>query len=145
MTPKDVPDIFDVTFSGDEKSFTREGLDAAGINEAFVVDLLDVAKSHEGWVCEVDSKIVGFTMGNAKTGELWVIAVRPEHEKKGIGSELYNLVEKWLVSLGWNEIWLGILEDKQRKGYAFFKNRGWVDNGMNAAWRLMKKSMAKAA
>lgn len=136
--------MFEVTYSSREKSYTREGLTAAGITEENVVKMLDVDVSHQGWVCECDSKIVGFVMGNGKTGEVWVLVILPDYEGKGIGSKLYDLTETWLGSLGWKEIWLGILQDIQVRGYAFFKKRGWVDDEMRGDFRIMKKRLSDA-
>jgi len=141
MNSGDVPVIFDVTYSSREKSYTKEGLTAAGITEDSVTAMLDVAHSHQGWLCEVDGKVVGFVMGNKDTGELWVLVVLPEYEGRGIGSKLYTLVIDWLISLGWKEAWLGILADIQVNGYGFFKRRGWVDDEMRGDFRIMKKSL----
>ena len=141
MNSVDVPVAFEITLSGREQSFSREALAAVGITEEFVVDVLDGVRSHEGWVCESDEKVVGFAMGNRNTGEVWIIAVLPEHEGKGIGSKLYTLTEDWFRSTGRKEIWLAVLQDIQKTAYAFFKKRGWVDDDMRGDFRIMKKRL----
>src|ERR1700761_6682154 len=113
MTSQDVPIIFEIAIAGREKSFTREALYAVGITEEFVADTLDGARSHEGWICEYDGKVVGFSMANRSTGELWVMAVQNEYERRGIGSKLHAQALDWLVSLGFKEAWLGVLQDIQ--------------------------------
>ena len=139
MNSGDVPVAFEITLSGREKSFTREALAAVGITEEFTVDVLDGTRSHEGWVCESDGKVVGFAMGNKLTGELWIIAVLPEYEGKGIGSKLHTLAEDWFKAMGRKEIWLAVLQDIQKTAYAFFKKRGWTDDAMRGDFRTMKK------
>ena len=87
MTSADVPVSFEIAIAGREKSFTREGLYAAGITEEFVVEALDGDRSVEGWACECDGRVVGVAMGNKTNGEFWVMVVLPEYEKRGIGFE----------------------------------------------------------
>ncbi len=141
MTSGDVLTIFEIAILGKEKSFTREALYAVGITEEMVADTLDGARTHEGWICECDGKVVGFSMANRGTGEFWVMAVLPEYEKRGIGSKLHDQAMDWLISLGWKESWLGVLQDIQVNGYGFFKKRGWVDAEMRGPFRIMKKSL----
>lgn len=144
MTSTDVPVSFEIAIAGREKSFTREGLYAAGITEEFVVEALDGSHSVEGWVCECDGKVVGVAMGNKTNGEFWVMVVLPEYEKRGIGSKLYDLTTDWLASQGWKELWLGVQQELQLNAYAFFKKRGWKDDEMRGPFRIMKKSLPES-
>ena len=89
ITIRDIPALFDVRTSVRENAYTREGLYSAGITEPAVENLLRT--SHCGWLCESDSKVVGFAMANRETAEFWVIAVLPEFEGRGIGSKLLSL------------------------------------------------------
>jgi GNAT superfamily N-acetyltransferase len=141
MNSGDVPVTFEIAILGREKSYTREALAAVGITEESTVELLDVSHSHEGWVCECDGKVVGTAMANKNTGELWVVVVLPEYERRGIGSKLYATALEWLVSLGWKEAWLAVLPKIQVTGYSFFKKRGWRDDEMRGDFRIMKKSL----
>jgi GNAT superfamily N-acetyltransferase len=145
MTPSDVPVAFEIAIAGRERSFTREGLYAAGITEEFVIDALDVSRTVEGWVCECDAKVVGAAMGNRTNGEFWVMAVHPDYERRGIGSKLYTLTTDWLRSLGWKEAWLGVQEEIQVNAYSFFKHRGWVEDELRGPFRIMKKSLSDSS
>ena len=98
-----------------------------------------IGATHGGWLCEVDSKTVGFAMTNGRTGEFWVIAVLPEYEMRGIGSKLPLLAEDWLRSIGWEEIWLWTSLDTNLKAYSFYRNRGWMDAEIRSDQRFMKK------
>ena len=141
MNSGDVPVTFEIAFQSRGKSYKREALTAVGITEEATVVMLDVLHSHEGWVCECDGKVVGAAMADKNTGELWVVVVLPEYERKGIGSKLYIQAIEWLVSLGWKEAWLAILPDIQVNGYSFFLKRGWVNDEMRGDFRIMKKSL----
>ncbi len=137
ITPRDIPAVFDVRIAVRENAYTREGLYSEGITEPAVEDMLGT--SHRGWLCERDSKVVGFAMANRETGEFWVIAVLPEYEGRGIGSKLLNLAENWLWEIGWKEIWLWTSLDSRLRAYSFYKKHGWVDAEVRKNRRIMKK------
>ena len=108
-----------------ENALSKEDLRRLGITPETVREMMRT--SHRGWLCEVDGKVVGFAMGNGKTGEMWVIAVLPGYEGRGIGAELMDRVEGWLWSLGWGEIWLTTDTDTSLRAYGFYRARGWED------------------
>jgi GNAT superfamily N-acetyltransferase len=137
ITTNDVPGLFDVRTSVRENIYTREGLYRDGVTEKTVAEM--IGTTHCGWLCEVDSKIVGFAMANGRTGEFWVITVLPEYERRGIGSKLLLLAEDWLRSIGWEEAWLWTSLDTTLKAYSFYRNRGWTDAGIRTNQRFMKK------
>jgi GNAT superfamily N-acetyltransferase len=141
ITTNDVPGLFEVRTSVRENIYTREALYRDGITEATVAHM--IGTTHCGWLCEVDSKIVGFAMANGRTGEFWVIAVLPEYEMRGIGSKLLLLAEDWLRSIGWKEIWLWTSLDTKLKAYSFYRNRGWTDSEIRTGQRVIKKRIGK--
>jgi len=101
-----------------------------------------IGDSLQGWLCECGSEVVGFTLANGQNGELWVIAVRPEYEGRGIGSHLYALTEGWLRSLDWKEIWLWTSLDPRLKAYSFYRKHGWIDSDIRGNQRFMKKVLS---
>jgi len=123
IEPRDLPAIFDVRASTRENAFSREALRDLGITEESTAELLRT--THRGWLCEDDGKITGFTIGDGKTGEIWVIAVLPEYEGRGIGSQLLRLVEDWLWSLGWAKLWLWTSSDEKKRAFSFYAKHGW--------------------
>ena len=135
----DLPAIFDVRASTRENPFSREALWEIGITEESTAELLRT--THRGWLCEAEKEIVGFAVGDGKTGELWVIAVLPEYEGKGIGSELLAKVEAWLHSLGWKEIWLWTSSDPKKRAFSFYSKRGWSVSERKAEIVHMKKQI----
>jgi hypothetical protein len=75
ISTRDISALFDVRTAVRENAYTREGLYSEDITEPAVENMLRT--SHRGWLCECDSKVVGFAMANRETAEFWVIAVLP--------------------------------------------------------------------
>ncbi|MBF2083556.1 GNAT family N-acetyltransferase [Thermoleptolyngbya sp. C42_A2020_037] len=125
ILPEDIQAIFDVRIATWHNDRGCEELTQLGITHESVRDLLK--NSHRGWLCEIDSRIIGFAMGNKSKGEMWVIAVLKEFEGKGIGKRLLSLVEEWLFSEGWKEIWLTTDPDESTRAVGFYRHLGWKD------------------
>lgn len=125
IRPDDVPSLFDVRVATWHNDRGREELATLGITHESV--LLMLAESHCGWLCEVDARVVGFAMGNKYSGEMWVIAVLREYEGNGIGKRLLSVVEEWLWSEGWTEIWLTTDLDETIRAVGFYRHLGWAD------------------
>jgi GNAT superfamily N-acetyltransferase len=125
--PIELPDqaeIIAVRAATRENPLSREQLRELGMAEESTAELLGT--THRGWLCETENRIVGFAIGNGKTGELWVIAVLPDFEGAGIGSRLLESVEAWWWSQGWPEIWLWTSSDPQKRAFSFYLKRGWT-------------------
>jgi ribosomal protein S18 acetylase RimI-like enzyme len=137
ITSGDIPDLFAVRIATRENALSHDELAALGITEGSVRGMMET--THRGWLCAVDGGVVGFAMGNGKTGEMWVVAVLPEFEGRGIGAELMTLVEDWLRSLGWEELWLTTDVDTALRAYGFYRKLGWTDSEIKDGLRYMKK------
>ncbi len=133
----DLPEIIEVRGLTRENPFSRDDLRKLGITEESVAEMLRI--THRGWLCELDGKIVGFAMGDGKIGEFWVIAVLPEFEGRGIGSQLLAAIEGWLSSEGWSEFWLWTSSDKNRRAFGFYTRHGWIVSKTKADIVYMKK------
>jgi len=90
-------------------------------------------------VCEAGDKVVGFSMADRSTGELWVIAVLPEFEGRGIGARLMRLAEDWLWAASCTEAWLTTSIDPTLRAYGFYRKLGWADHEIRGGLRYMKK------
>jgi GNAT superfamily N-acetyltransferase len=134
---KDLSELIDLRGATRENEISREGLRGIGITEESTTELLRT--THRGWLCEAEGKIVGFSIGDGKTGELWVIAVLPAFERKGIGSQLLVLVEDWRWSLDWKELWLWTNPDPKMRAFAFYLHRGWSASETKDGQLYMKK------
>lgn len=56
--------------------------------------------------CCSNGGIFGFVMGDKQIGGMWVIAVLNDFENQVVGRSLMRLVEDWLVSEEYDELWL---------------------------------------
>jgi GNAT superfamily N-acetyltransferase len=83
----------------------------------------------KGWVCEIDNQIVGFSIADLKENNIWALFVDPNHDKKGIGKELHNLMLDWYFSQTKKAVWLGTAPGTRAE--AFYKKQGWTDVGMH--------------
>jgi GNAT superfamily N-acetyltransferase len=133
----DLSEIIEVRASTRENPFSRAALQNLGITEESTAKLLNT--THRGWLCEEEGKIVGFAIGDGKTGELWVIAVLPDFEGRGVATRLIELVETWLWSLGWQELWLWTSPDQQKRAFTFYLKRGWIVSKLKDDMLYMKK------
>lgn len=85
--------------------------------------------SVKGLICEVDDKPVGFAMGDCRSGEVLVIAIYPQFEKKGIGGELMIRLQNRLWLFGPKELWLWSNPDKSVRACGFYRALGWRPTG----------------
>jgi len=133
----DVPVLFEVRVATRENALSRAKLTRMGITVESVTTML--GSTHAGWLCEVDGRVAGFAMGNRATGEMWVIALLPEYENRGIGGALLTRVEKDLWAAGWDEIWLTTDVDTALRAYGFYLRQGWLDSEIRDGLRVMRK------
>jgi len=133
----DVPALIELRGRTRENAILPERLRALGITPESVARQL--ATTHRGWLCEEEGRIAGFAIGDGATGELWVIAVLPEFEGRGIGSRLLSLVEEWLWSLAWKEIWLWTSADERLRAFAFYTAQGWCKHELKDGNLYLRK------
>lgn len=128
MRVDDVPAAFEVRLSTVENAVTADELE-----RDYGVTLPSVAEAMEchveGWLCEDRGAVVGFAMGDRQNGEVLVVAVRPEHEGRGIGRELLTRVQDWLFSEGHEQIWLRANPDPGVRASGFYRKLGWRTTG----------------
>ena len=134
---EDVESLFEIRIATWHNSNGRDELTAMGITRDSVRQLMQ--DSHRGWLCETDDRKVGFAMGNKGTGEMWVIAVLKDFEGRGIGKQLLRLVEEWLWSHRWKEIWLTTDTDENCRAVGFYRHEGWKDWKIECGQRYMRK------
>ncbi len=82
----------------------------------------------KGWVCEIDNQIVGFSIADLKENNIWALFVHPNHDKKGIGKELHNLMLDWYFSQTKTTVWLGTAPGTRAE--LFYTKQGWKNVGM---------------
>ena len=81
----------------------------------------------KGWVCEIENSIVGFAIADLKDHNIWALFIRPEHEHKGIGKKLHDLMLHWYFSQTNETVWLGTAPNTRAE--IFYKKSGWKETG----------------
>jgi GNAT superfamily N-acetyltransferase len=88
----------------------------------------------KGWICEMDSKIVGFSIVSVTDKNVWALFVEPGYDKQGIGKTLHDLMMKWYFDQTNETIWLGTAPGTRAEH--FYRRAGWVQNGMHGKGEL---------
>lgn len=83
----------------------------------------------KGWVCEIEGLIVGFAIADLKENNIWALFVRPEHEGKGIGKKLHEIMLNWYFSQGKENVWLGT--SPHTRAEIFYRKMGWKETGLH--------------
>jgi ribosomal protein S18 acetylase RimI-like enzyme len=127
MKREDVDAVLHLRTLTRENALTMEELAERGITPESTSRLLE--EDVKGWVCEESGEILGFAMGDGRSGEVLVLAVLPEHEGRGIGRRLLSSVQDWLFSRGHSELWLLENPDPAVRAYGFYRSLGWLPTG----------------
>ncbi|RZJ65286.1 MAG: GNAT family N-acetyltransferase [Flavobacterium sp.] len=103
----------------------------------------------KGWVCEIDSEIVGFAIADLREDNIWALFLHPKFEKRGIGRRLHDIMLDWYFSQDKNHVWLGTSAGTRAE--EFYRRSGWTQNGMHGneikfemtrlEWANRKKSL----
>ena len=126
--PSDVDELFSVRARTREHSVSKDRLEEFGITpESIARQIAD--GDVKGWVCSHDSALVGFCNGDGKTGEVLVLAVLPEYESMGVGSNLLAHVVEWLRSVGFGTLWLAASPKVGIRAHGFYRSLGWRPSG----------------
>ncbi|WP_310558021.1 GNAT family N-acetyltransferase [Flavobacterium sp.] len=83
----------------------------------------------KGWVCEINNQIVGFSIVDLKENNIWALFLDPNHEKKGIGKQLHDIMLDWYFLQTQEKVWLGTAPNTRAEG--FYKKQGWTVVGMH--------------
>jgi GNAT superfamily N-acetyltransferase len=82
-----------------------------------------------GHLCLADGAIAGYCFGAKATGEVVVLALRPEFENRGVGRHLLSLVMNELRGFGFNRLFLGCSKDPASRSHGFYRRLGWRSTG----------------
>lgn len=78
-----------------------------------------------GWVCEIDNKIVGFSIVDLNDNNIWALFIKPQFEKKGIGKELHKLMLDWYFIKTKQKVWLSTSPGTRAE--RFYRKAGWTE------------------
>lgn len=76
-----------------------------------------------GWVVEEQGEVAAFAIGNAITGNIWALFVRPESERRGYGRQLHDAMIDWLFAVGRDRLWL--TTEPGTRAQRFYEAAGW--------------------
>ena len=118
----DIGDLSEIRLSVKENILSNPAL----ISKQDYVDYLTIFG--KGWLCEIESQIVGFAIVGLKQKNVWALFVHPDFEKKGIGKKLHNIMLDWYFYQTKTTIWLST--EQNTKAEQFYKKQGWTSVGM---------------
>lgn len=85
---------------------------------------LSMLREHgRGWVAEADGAVVGFAVADRSRSNVWALFVDPEHEGRGLGRRLHDVMLEWFFSVGTERVWLGT--DPGTRAERFYRSAGW--------------------
>ncbi len=88
----------------------------------------------KGWVCEVDGRVVGFSIVDLQEHNVWALFLLPEFEGQGIGKQLHRLLLDWYFGHTQKPIWLGT--DPGTRAEQFYRGQGWREIGIHGKSEL---------
>lgn len=126
--PEDAPTCVVIRGKTRENSFSVEQLKAIGVTvDTWQEGVKD--QSFPGYVCVHSGEIVGYCFGEPATGEIVVLALLPEHEFRGLGKKLLNMMVSDFKALGHKRLFLGCSSNPAVRSYGFYRHEGWRSTG----------------
>jgi GNAT superfamily N-acetyltransferase len=101
--------------------------DPALVPDKDVVEYM--TKRGKGWVCEVDKRIVGFSIVDLIENNVWALFVHPDFDSKGIGKKLHQMMMDWYFVQTKEIIWLGT--EPESRAETFYRMQGWKEVGLH--------------
>ena len=120
-TTEDIPQIQIVRNSVKENQLSDPNLIPDNLVEEFIT------KRGKGFVCEIDKKIVGFSIVDFVENNVWALFLLPEFEGKGIGKKIHQLMLDEYFSKTKETIWLST--EANSRAETFYKKQGWKNAG----------------
>lgn len=140
VNPGDAPTLLAVRTATRENRFSSEMLASIGINAGSVASKLQDG-TIAGWLSETPGgETIGFCLADLRTAELWVLAVLPGYEGRGVGRELLVRTERLLWAAGHAFAWLWTSTNRSLRAYHFYLAAGWVEVKEHAGQLYLHKS-----
>ena len=121
--PEDIPQIQIVRNSVKENQLSNPNLIPDELVEEFIT------KRGKGFVCEIDKKIVGFSIVDFVENNVWALFLLPEFEGKRIGKKLHQLMLDEYFSKTKETIWLST--EANSRAEIIYKKQGWKNAGFH--------------
>ncbi|MBO9682704.1 MAG: GNAT family N-acetyltransferase [Flavisolibacter sp.] len=81
----------------------------------------------KGWVCEIDGRVVGFSIADIQANNIWALFVHPGYEGRGIGKKLHRIMLDWYFEQTKKTVWLSTAPHTRAE--VFYKRAGWNEVG----------------
>ena len=120
---EDIPQIQIVRNSVKENQLSNPNLIPDELVEEFIT------KRGKGFVCEIDKKIVGFSIVDFVENNVWALFLLPEFEGKRIGKKLHQLMLDEYFSKTKETIWLST--EANSRAEIIYKKQGWKNAGFH--------------
>ncbi len=120
---EDIGQIQSVRNSVKENTLSDSSLITDLVVEDFIIN------RGKGWVCEMDGRIIGFSIADIKERNVWALFVEPEYEGRGIGKKLHDLMLDWYFSQTDDTMWLGT--SPGTRAQKFYRKSGWIEVGLH--------------
>ena len=88
-----------------------------------------------GWVIEIEGAIIGFAIANATDWNVWALFVHPDHERRGHGRQLHDVMVSWLWEQGVSKLWL--TTDAGTRAQRFYEAAGRSLLGPGSSGQLL--------
>jgi len=132
-TPDDVDAMFDVRTSVRENLLNEEQMRQLGITRDSVA--AGLRSNLKGWIIEQDGQAAGFSLADRNTSSIFALFVRPEFERRGLGSALLQAAVSWLWGEGKERIRLST--GARSHAVQFYEKRGWNKIDIkNGEWQM---------
>lgn len=82
----------------------------------------------KGWVCDIDNRIVGFSIISVKDNNVWALFIQPGYERLGIGRLLHDRMMNWYFAQTSDTVWLGTAPGTRAE--KFYEKAGWTRTGI---------------
>ena len=121
--PEDIPQIQIVRNSVKENQLSNPNLIPDELVKEFIT------KRGKGFVCEIDDKIVGFSIVDFVENNVWALFLLPDFEGKRIGKKLHQLMLDEYFSKTKETIWLST--EANSRAEIIYKKQGWKNAGFH--------------
>ena len=114
-----------------------EYLDSLCINEDILLKWQGYLQKYECYVVERDEQIVAFLMLDTSLKEVFeinILYVRPEYQKKGIGSQLVDYACNIKRANGYKKC--NVWTMKEGPAISFYQSNGFVSSEEEKAWKF---------
>lgn len=125
-TVADIPAMAAIRLEVAENALTDPSLVTRGMYHDYLTS------AGRGWLCEVNRRVVGFSIAVRDRAIIWALFVHPQFEGRGIGQQLLSRAVDWLFEEGVEVI--SLTTDPDTRADKLYQAAGWqrgehIENG----------------